>query len=40
MLIKTMGNKIKAIHRRSYRIPSKKEGMRFPKDRLLGLNAK
>jgi hypothetical protein len=39
MLITTIGNKIMDIHRRSYRIPIRKEGVNSSKDMLLGLKA-
>lgn len=39
ILITTMGNRMKAIQRRSYRIPIKKEGITSPNEMLLGLKA-
>jgi hypothetical protein len=40
MLTTTTGNNIIAIHRRSYRIPIRKEGIRSANDNPFGLNAK
>ncbi|MBC7873578.1 MAG: hypothetical protein H7Y01_06270 [Ferruginibacter sp.] len=39
MLSKITGNKMKEIHRRSYRIPIKKEGMVSPNEIFFGLKA-
>ena len=39
MLSKIIGNNIKAIHRRSYRIPIKKEGIASPIEIIFGLKA-
>ena len=39
MLSKITGKRIKAIQRRSYRIPIKKDGMLSPKETAFGLKA-